>query len=99
LKVPLITGQYFPPEGRRTEGPYGKHYGNLFSKADFDRIAKASGASLKRAELFLSYLIDNYMNQTGLSSEKLSLGIPAAFARTARAVLLAKEGKGRAWTL
>ena len=41
LKVALLTGQYFPPEGRRTEGPYGKHYGNLFSKTDFDRIAKA----------------------------------------------------------
>ena len=33
------------------------------------------------------------MNHAGLSSDKLALEIPAAFARTARAVLLAKEGE------
>ena len=42
-------------------------------------------------ESFLAYLAGVYMETAGLPGEALALEIPAAFARTARAVLLAKD--------
>ena len=91
LKVALLTAQYFPPEGRIVEGPNQKNYGNLISKTDFERIAKGAGPSLGRAEAFLAYLAGIYLKSGDLPREKLAVEIPAAFARTARAVLLAKD--------
>ena len=81
----------FPPDGRVTPGPFGKAYGNFFGKGDLDRIARASGVSLTNVEAFLAYLPEKYMVCAGLSQEKLAVEIPAAFARTARAVLLTKD--------
>ena len=91
LKVALLTAQYFPPEGRVVEGPFQKSYGNLISKSDFERIAKASGATLKKVEGFLAYLACIYLKSPDLPRERLAVEIPAAFARTARAVLLARD--------
>ena len=46
--------------------------------------------SLTNVEAFLAHLTEKYMVCAGLSQEKLAVEIPAAFARTARAVLLTK---------
>ena len=91
LKIALLTAQYFPPDGRVTPGPFGKNYGNLFSKGELERIARASGVSLTNVEAFLAYLTEKYMGCAGVSKEKLAVEIPAAFARTARAVLLTRD--------
>ena len=91
LKIALLTAQYFPPDGRVTPGPFGKNYGNLLSKGELERIARASGESLTKVEAFLAYLTEKYMGCTGVSKEKLAVEIPAAFARAARAVLLTKD--------
>ena len=91
VKVALLTAQYFPPEGRTTKAANGKNYGDLISKGDWERIARAIPASLKSVESFLAYLAGVYMETAGLPGEALALEIPAAFARTARAVLLAKD--------
>ena len=47
--------------------------------------------SLTNVEAFLAYLTEKYMVCAGLSQEKLAVEVPAAFARTARAVLLTKD--------
>ena len=91
LKVALLTAQYFPPEGRTLAGPLGKSYGNLVSKGEWERLAKASAGSLTKTEAFLSYLVERYMTPEGVPAEKLAVEIPAAFARTARAVLVARD--------
>ena len=91
LKVALLTAQYFPPEGNTLAGPLGKSYGNLVAKGEWERLAKASAGSLMQTEAFLSYLVEHYMKPEGVPAEKLAVEIPAAFARTARAVLLARD--------
>ena len=94
LKVALITAQYFPPEDKLEKGPFGKNYRNLVSREGFERVAKArptENSPLGKAEAFLSYLAGMYLKTAGLPSEQLALEIPAAFARSARAVLLSKE--------
>ena len=72
-------------------GPHGKNYGNLTGKQEWERLAKASEGSLKETEAFLSYLVEHYLKPDGVPAEKLAVEIPAAFARTARAVLLARD--------
>ena len=108
VKVALLTAQYFPPDGKTIAGPYGKSYGNLLGKAEWDRLQKASAGSsalekkprgfwpnactaLEQTEHFLSYLVEQYMKPEGVPAEKLAVEIPAAFARTARALLLARD--------
>ena len=76
--------------GKTLAGPLGKSYGNLVGKAEWERLSKASPGSLTRTENFLSYLVEHYMKQ-GVPDEKLATHIPGAFARTARAVLLARD--------
>ena len=108
VKVALLTAQYFPPDGKTIAGPYGKSYGNLLGKAEWDRLQKASAGSsaqekkprgflgnactaLEQTEHFLSYLVDQYMKPNKVPAERLAVEIPAAFARTARALLLARD--------
>ena len=91
VKVALLTAQYFPPEGKTLAGPLGKSYGNLIGKTEWERLSKASEGSLKETEAFLSYLVEHYLKPDGVPAEKLAVEIPAAFARTARAVLLARD--------
>ena len=91
LKVALLTAQYFPPEGKTLAGALGKNYGNLIGKQEWERLARASEGSLKQAEAFLTYLVEHYLKPDGVPAEKLAVEIPAAFARTARALLLARD--------
>ena len=91
LKVAMVTAQYFPPEGKTTAGPFGKSYGNLVPKGEWERLAKASAKSLMQTEAFLSYLANMYLKTEGVPAEKLAVEIPAAFMRTARALLLARD--------
>ena len=110
VKVALLTAQYFPPDGKTIAGPYGKSYGNLLGKTEWDRLQKASSCcssaqpgrkptgfsanastALEQTENFLSYLVDEYMKPNKVPAERLAVEIPAAFARTARALLLARD--------
>ena len=61
------------------------------AKAEWERLAKASKGSLAQPETFLAYLIENYMKPAVVPAEKLAVEIPAAFARTAKALLLARD--------
>ena len=45
LKVALITAQYLPPEDKFEKGPFGKKFGNLVTKDQWERLGKASGGS------------------------------------------------------
>ena len=99
LKVALPAAQYLCPKDGIAEGPSNNGYGNLLTTRDFERIAKASRGqtqtdSLGRVESFLSYLANAYLKASGIGSEKLTLEIPSAFARTVRAVLLTKDLEG-----
>ena len=63
----------------------------MIGKTEWERLSKASEGSLKETEAFLSYLVEHYLKPDGVPAEKLAVEIPAAFARTARAVLLARD--------
>ena len=60
-------------------------------KGEWERLAKASAKSLMQTEAFLSYLANMYLKTEGVPAEKLAVEIPAAFMRTARALLLARD--------
>ena len=91
LKIAMLATQYFAPIQKQLKGPFNKNYGSVFSKADFERIAKGSRLTLSKVETCLSYLVEVYMKTTELPPEKLAEEVPLAFVRTARAVLLTKD--------
>ena len=91
LKIAMLAAQYFAPTQRQVKGPFNKSYGNNFSKADFERIAKGSRLALSKVEACSSYLVEVYMKTTELPPEKLAMEVPLAFVRTARAVHLTKD--------
>ena len=94
LKVALITAQYFPPEGKVEQAGSGRTFGDLITKDQWAKLAKASPSPespLGKAEAFLSYLVSHYLHASEVTQEKVALEIPAAFARTVKAVLLSKE--------
>ena len=66
----------------------------MITDTQWDKIAKATPTEespLGKAEAFLSYLAGMHLHSEALSREQVSVEIPAAFARVARAVLLSKE--------
>ena len=66
----------------------------MITDTQWEKIAKATPTAespLGKAEAFLSYLAGMYLKSEALPQEQLSVEIPAAFARVARAVLLSKE--------
>ena len=94
LKTALITTQYLPAEGQKEKGPHGKHFGNVISKDQWKRLAKAAehpGSPLRQVEEFLSYLAGMYLKCEELDGGKVAVEIPAAFVRTVKCVLLAKD--------
>ena len=99
FKCALITAQYFPPENKQLDrGLAGKVYGNMINKEGWEKCAKLDpgpagvDTPIRQVETFLGYLATMYLGpSSGLPHEKVTLEIPAAFARTAKAVLLAKD--------
>ena len=85
--VALLATQYMSPENRLRQGTHARMFGNVISKAMWEKLRKIKAADLEEAALFLRSVLDRYSLEAlkGVVSSRSSWfhEVPLVFVRVA----------------